>query len=203
MFRLTFLLAALAILSVPAQAQHHGGMSPEVEGVTEMFVVDGLRVKQDSVPPGSAVGRAGLRFDDGGYVSVVYGKPYARGRTIFGGLVGYDQVWSTGAHRATEISTTVPLFIGGTTLQPGIYTLFTTPREDRWTFHVNRIVGMHLADEYDRANDITRVEAVPEILEEPVDGLKMEFVTGVHMTGLGLQISWDNVAVTLPLKRAE
>jgi len=202
MIRVTLLLAALAILSSPARAQHHGGMV-DVEGVSEMFVVDGLRVKRDSVPPGSAVARAGLRFDDGGYVSVVYGKPYARGRTIFGGLVGYDQVWSTGAHRATEISTTVPLFIGGTTLQPGIYTLFTTPREDRWTFHVNRIVGMHLADEYDRANDITRVEAVPEILEEPVDGLKMEFVTGVHMTGLGLQISWDNVAVTLPLKRAE
>lgn len=196
-------LLVLAALASPSAAQHHGTHSPEADGVAETFVVNGLRVTPDSVPPGSAVGRAGLRFDDGGYVSVTYGKPYARGRTIFGGLVGYDQIWVTGAHRATEIATTVPLAIGDTTLQPGVYALFTTPREDRWTFHINRVVGMHLADEYDRAQDIARVEAVPEPLEEPTDALTMAFVTGVQGTGLGLRVAWGDVAVTLPFTRAE
>lgn len=198
----SLVLVALLALALPAAAQHHGDVPP-VEGVTEMFVVDGLRVDPDSLPPGSAVGRAGLRFDDGGYVSVTYGKPYTRGRQVFGGIVGYDQVWVTGAHRATEIATTVPLFIGGTTLAPGVYALFTTPRRDRWTVHLNRGVGMHLADEYDRTQDVTRVEVVPETLDERVDGLTMAFVTSAPMTGLGLRIAWDDTAITLPLRRAE
>ena len=34
---------------------------------------------------------------DGANVSVTYGRPYMKGRKIFGGIVPYGQVWRTGA----------------------------------------------------------------------------------------------------------
>ena len=34
---------------------------------------------------------------------VVYSRPKKEGRTIFGGLVEYGQVWRLGANEATEI----------------------------------------------------------------------------------------------------
>ena len=196
--RLLLLAVAFAALPLSAVAQHHTGHA-SAPGVAEAFVVDGLRVDDTNPPPGSAVGRAGLRFSDGGYVSVVYGRPYARGRQVFGGLVGYGQVWVTGAHRATELVTTVPLDIGGVRVKPGAYSLFTTPGPDRWTVHLNRRLGMHLTDEYDPAEDVVAVEVVPKALAEPVEALTLSFETE---DSLGLRIAWDRTAVVVPLARA-
>ncbi|MEM0963760.1 MAG: DUF2911 domain-containing protein, partial [Bacteroidota bacterium] len=189
-----------------AGAQHnHSGThaSGDPAEVAETFVVDGLRVDLDELPGGSAVGRAGLRYGDGGYVAVVHGKPYVRGRQVWGGLVGLDQVWVAGAHRATEMITTVPLQIGDTRIEPGAYSLFVTPRNDVWTLHVNRAMGMHLADEYDADLDIATVTASPAVIDsergtEPtVEGLTWTF-TG---DGAGLALAWDRLRTTFPIAR--
>ena len=37
------------------------------------------------------------------HVHIDYGSPSVRGRTIWNGLVAYNQVWATGAHKATWI----------------------------------------------------------------------------------------------------
>jgi hypothetical protein len=34
---------------------------------------------------------------------VIYSRPQKSGRTIFGGIVNYDQLWRLGANEATEI----------------------------------------------------------------------------------------------------
>ena len=192
------LLALLAAAAGPAAAQHHGG-SHAAPGVAEAFTVDGLRVDEAAPPAGSAVGRAGLRFDDGGYVSVVYGKPYARGRAIYGGLVGYGQVWVAGAHRATELATTVPLRIGGARVEPGVYALFVTPRPHGWTLHVNRVPGQHIADEYDAAADVATVAVAPTVLDVPAEALAWSFADD----GRSLRLAWGPLAATFPIARAD
>lgn len=196
-------LAVLAALAPSALAQHDHSTVSHDEGdphaVSETFVVNGLRVDDTDPPPGSGVGRAGLRYGDGGYVSIAYGKPYARGRTIWGGLVGFGQVWAAGAHRATELATTVPLLLGGTRIEPGVYSLFVTPRHNAWTLHVNTALGMHLADEYDAERDIARVETPPTVLQTPVEGLTWSF----RDDGAYLTLAWGNQAASFPLARAE
>ena len=197
------LVAALAALAASgASAQHHHA-APVSDGhptaVAETFVVDGLRVDPASPPAGSGVGRAGLRFADGGYASVVHGKPYARGRVLWGGLVAWDAVWAAGAHRATELVTTVPLRVGGTRVAPGAASLFVTPRADApWTLHVSRGLGAHLTDEYDPADDLATVDAAPVRLAEPVDGLTWTFADD----GTALVLSWGDVSVSFPVARA-
>ena len=39
------------------------------------------------------------------HVHIDYSSPGVRGRMIFGGLVGYDNIWQAGAHNATWIET--------------------------------------------------------------------------------------------------
>lgn len=193
------LLLICFLAATPATAQHtHSTTPPAGADVGEAFVVDGFRIDAAAPPPGSAVARAGLRYADGGYLHVVYGRPYARGRDVFGGLVGWGDVWVTGAHRATELVTTVPLEVGGVRVEPGVYSLFTTPRPDRWAVHLNRALGMHLADEYDPALDVVATEVTPEPLAEPVEALTLDFVTA---DGVGLRLRWDRTSVVLPIRR--
>ena len=60
---------------------------------------------------------------DGAKVSITYGRPYARGRKIMGGVVPYGAVWRTGADEATTLVTDKALMFGSTRIQPGTYTL--------------------------------------------------------------------------------
>lgn len=196
--RHAFLLLAVLLLAAaaaPAAAQHGDHAA---SATADAFLVTGLRVDPDDPPPGSAVGRAGARLPGGGYVHVVYGKPYARGRQVFGGLVAWDAVWVTGAHQATELVTTVPLTVGGAALEPGVYSLFTTPRPDRWTLHVNRALGMHLADAYDPALDVLAVDAAPQTLDEPAPALLLAFEPAED--GVDLLIRWDRTEVRFPVR---
>ena len=204
---MTRLLLAMAMfVAAPAAlAQHHGSHTPrdttsnDPHAVSEAFVVTGLRVDETAPPPGSSIGRAGLRYADGGYVSVVYGRPYARGRQVWGGVVGYGQVWAAGAHRATELVTTVPLTIGEARVEPGAYSLFLTPRSGTWTLHVNRALGMHLADEYDASLDLATKDAIPVVLPEEVEGLTWSFAEdGTH-----LRLAWAEFAANFELSRAD
>jgi hypothetical protein len=198
------LVAAFLVLgfAAPVYAQHnhaqHGHASGDSAKAAETFLVEGLRVDPAYPPPGSAVGRAGARLPGGSYLHVVYGKPYKRGRQVFGGVVGYDQIWVTGAHRATELVATAPVTVGGEALEPGVYSLFTTPRTDRWTLHLNRALGMHLADEYDPALDVLTVDLVPGTLAEPVEAFTIDFIpTG---DGVDLRIRWDRTEVAVPIR---
>lgn len=192
-------LALAAFAAAPLCAQH-GAPAPPADGdslaVVETFVVEGLRVAPDAIPPGSAVGRAGLRYADGGYVSVVHGKPYVRGRTVWGGLMGYGTVWAAGAHRATELATTVPLVVGGTRIEPGVYALFVTPREGAWTLHVNRRPGQHLADAYDPADDLATAAASPTATAH-VEGLTWSFAED----GAALVLAWGDRAAAFKIER--
>lgn len=82
------------------------------------------------------------------YVSVVYGRPYKRGRTnIFGpkesgAIVPYGERWRTGANEATEITVTRAVLVGGRPLAAGTYSLFTTPGADAWAVHFNSRLGL-------------------------------------------------------------
>ncbi|PHS62094.1 MAG: hypothetical protein COB12_11245 [Flavobacterium sp.] len=63
---------------------------------------------------------------------VFYNSPSKKGRTIFGELVPYDEVWRTGANEASTFTTNKDLLIHGKTLPKGTYSLWTIPGESSW-----------------------------------------------------------------------
>ena len=60
-------------------------------------------------------------------VTLEYSRPAMRGRTIFGDLVPYDQVWRTGANANTKITFDTNVTIAGQELKKGTYAVYTIP----------------------------------------------------------------------------
>ena len=65
-------------------------------------------------------------------VTVDYSRPSMRGRTIFGGLEAYGELWRTGANARTKISFDNDVKIGGKEVAAGTYALFTIPGKENW-----------------------------------------------------------------------
>ena len=94
-------------------------------------------------------------------VRITYGRPQVNGRTIFGELVSYDEVWRTGANEATTFSVSSDVTIEGEPLSAGTYSLYTIPGEETWTLIFNNIADQW-GTNYDQSEDALRVEVTPE-----------------------------------------
>ncbi len=129
------------------------------------------------------------------HVHIDYGSPSKRGRMIFGGLVGYGTVWATGAHKATTISFDKDVKINETSISAGKYGLFTIPGESEWTVIISKDWDMHLADDYDQANDVVRVTVPAHKLDEVAESLTFEVVEMSDGKGQ-ISIKWDQTAVS-------
>ena len=131
---------------------------------------------------------------EGAHIHIDYSSPRVRGRVIFGGLVGFDQVWVSGAHRATWIETNKDLIIEGNPLPAGKYGLFTIPGKEEWTVILNTRWDQHGADEYSVEEDVMRFSAKPEIQES-----KEELTYTVKKTGDNegsISLEWAEVKLS-------
>src|SRR5690349_19413119 len=61
-------------------------------------------------------------------ISIEYGRPVARGRTLWGQLVPWDSIWHPGADSATRISFDHDIEVEGKQLKAGEYSLWLIPR---------------------------------------------------------------------------
>jgi hypothetical protein len=93
-------------------------------------------------------------------VYISYGRPYVRGRQVFGGLQPYGQVWRSGANEATAISIPADATIEGEALPAGVYSLFTIPGESEWVVIFNKEAKIW-GTRHDPDNDVLRVTVAP------------------------------------------
>lgn len=139
----------------------------------------------------SAIGKTKLKIN--------YHSPAVRGRIIWGGLVPFDQVWVTGAHRATSIETDSDIVIGGKKIVAGKYALFSIPGKDEWTIIVNKKWDQHLADEYDAKDDLVRFTIKPEMMNHVQERLMYEVKAENNFTGT-IEILWEKIKLVIPVK---
>ena len=133
----------------------------------------------------------------GAHVAVDYSRPARRGRTVFGGLVPWNQVWRTGANRTTTLITDADLMLGGVAVPAGSYSLWTIPATSGWTLIINRNVGSGL--EYSAQEDLARVslpsETVPQLVERLTIAIEPRDDGGV------LSFSWERVRAWIAVAR--
>ena len=65
-------------------------------------------------------------------VKVDYSRPSMRGRTVFGNLVPFGNLWRTGANANSTISFSDDVTIGGQTLKAGKYAIFKNKQASQW-----------------------------------------------------------------------
>jgi Protein of unknown function (DUF2911) len=132
---------------------------------------------------------------DGAKISVTYGRPYAKGRKIVGGLVPYGQPWRTGADEATTLVTDKALMFGNTHVNAGTYTLFTLPGEKGWQLIINKQTGQWGTD-YDPKQDLARVPMTVGKTPAPVEQLTLAVAD--TPAGGELQLTWENTRAAAP-----
>lgn len=131
---------------------------------------------------------------DGVGVTLEYGRPSVRGRSVWGDLVPYGKVWRTGADEATTISLDADANIEGQALGAGTYSVFTIPSPESWTIIFNRKADQWGAFEYDPSQDALRVEVEPAASEH-VENL--DFV----IEGQQVVLRWGELAVPFEISR--
>jgi len=71
-------------------------------------------------------------------VSLVYHRPVAGGRKVFGGIVPYGEVWRAGANDNTTVEFSTAVKVEGQPLAKGAYGLHMIPGENEWTIIFRR-----------------------------------------------------------------
>jgi hypothetical protein len=94
-------------------------------------------------------------------MTIVYSRPGAKGRKVFGDLVPMGQVWRTGANEATTINFSDAVTINGQKLPAGTYSLHTIPGPESWTLIFNSVDKQWGSFTYDQTKDVLRVQAKP------------------------------------------
>ena len=133
-------------------------------------------------------------------ITVNYGRPSKRGRTILGDVIPYDKVWRTGANAATGFTTSADLVINGTPVPAGSYTLWTLPTRAGWKLIVNKQTGQW-GTEYKADQDLARIDLISRKLPTPVE----QFTIAVEPSGTGgaIRMQWDDVELTAPFTVAK
>jgi len=155
-------------------------------------------------------------FEGGKWIDISYGRPLKRGRDVFGSgdnfgkdlLVGAD-VWRAGANVTTQLTSDVPINIGGKTLAANTtYTVFIDLKPDNWTFILSTLVAQKKYDpaekvqvfgayNYARDKDVVRMQMTVERLPHVFEELSWQFLDMTATTGR-LAVVWDNYLASVP-----
>ena len=156
----------------------------------------GQRLKTPTLSPFSKISQQVGLTD----VTLQYSRPSAKGRIVFGELVPFDQVWRTGANAATKITFKEVAKIGGKTIQPGEYAIYTIPSKDLWTIiiHSNTSLRSIAGGAYKPSNDVFRFEIAPKN-NNYVETFTCQF-SQVKTNALMLDIAWENTLISIPIE---
>ncbi len=132
-------------------------------------------------------------------IEVEYSRPGIKGRTIFGGIVPYGQVWRTGANEATKITFSTAVKLDGQDVPAGSYALFTIPGENEWTIILSKNSSQFGAFQYDPKDDLVRFQVAPKEMAETIETFTIEF-NRVRDDSAELNLVWDKTVVPMKIK---
>jgi hypothetical protein len=130
-------------------------------------------------------------------VEIVYRRPVARGRALFGALVPWGRIWTPSADSSARLTTSGPIEINGSALPAGEYGVWAIPDSSAWTIVFSRTAAaFHLR--YPNGQDALRVQAVPTTGEH-VEALAFQFPVA-DADSATLQIRWGTTVVPLKIR---
>ncbi len=132
-------------------------------------------------------------------VAVVYNRPAARGRRIFGGVVPHGEVWRTGSDEATTVTFSTAVMLQGREVAAGTYELFSIPGPAQWQVILQRRKGQWGAYAYDPADDVARVTVTPEPAPQHVESFTVAF-DEVTTRAATLTLAWEGTRVPLSIQ---
>lgn len=135
-------------------------------------------------------------------VSIDYGVPHARGRTVSGALAGdLGTIWRLGANEATTLRTEVDLTVGTLTVPKGSYTLAAeTQATGAWKLIVNTKTGQW-GIPYDASTELGRTPLTSRTLQTPIESFTMWLIPAADGSAGGeIRFAWGTREFSVPWK---
>lgn len=130
--------------------------------------------------------------------SLTWASPGVKGRSIYGGLVPYGELWRAGANEATLLTVSSEFKLGDQSVPAGTYAIFTVPGEDEWTVVLNKNTKLWGTTGYQQSEDAARISVKPTALAEPRERLTFIFSNSTE-NSTDLDLEWASVRVRIPL----
>ena len=168
-----------------------------------------------------------ITFNNNGLdISVTYGRPYKKGRVIFGeakdrawlpkgkfwtdgfrlltglprttgALVPDGIYWRLGANDATEISFSRNVSFAGKPVNAGRYRMYAVPNQDAWRVTLNSEVGQFGYHEPDHSFDVVTVEVPVETTSPETEQFTINFDSDSSV--VNMNFIWDKTRIRIPL----
>ncbi|MCC9135291.1 DUF2911 domain-containing protein [Pontibacter silvestris] len=132
-------------------------------------------------------------------ITIRYHAPGVKGRTIFGSLVPYGQIWRAGANEATLITFSDDLFLNHERVPAGTYSFFLLPEDEKnWNIVLNKDTTLWGLEGYDELNDVAYLQVSPQP-NEFQETMQFSFSDIGTNTGY-LNLTWENTKVSLHIE---
>ena len=131
-------------------------------------------------------------------IEVVYHRPSVNNRTVWGGIVPYDQVWRAGANENTTISFSTDVIVESKKVAAGTYGLHMIPTKNSWTIIFSRDNAAWGSFFHNEKNDAVRFTVTPvandfqEWLSYSFDQLSAKATT--------LSLKWEKLSVPIKIE---
>ncbi|GIZ08404.1 DUF2911 domain-containing protein [Flavobacterium sp. UMI-01] len=130
-------------------------------------------------------------------VEIVYSRPSARGRNVYGNLVPFGKLWRTGANENTTISFSDDVVIDGKKLPKGKYALYTIPNIQSWEVIFYKTTdNWGTPKEFDEANVALKAKAKEIALPYSIETFTIG-ISALDTNSANLDIAWEHSFVTL------
>jgi DUF2911 family protein len=126
-------------------------------------------------------------------ITIDYHRPLVGGRTIFGGLEAYGQVWRAGANENVTIEFTDAVTVEGRPLPKGVYGLHMIPGQASWVIIFSKNSTSWGSFSYQPAEDALRVTVTPAMIE-PQEALTYQFDAPTPTSAI-VTMRWERVSV--------
>lgn len=133
-------------------------------------------------------------------IEIDYSRPSKRGRTIFGDVVPFGEIWRTGANENSKIKIDNPLIFGKDTLAGGEYSIFALPAENYWeVYFYTTTDNWGTPDDWQKELIALTTKATVSKSEAITETFTID-INSISTTGAQLVFMWDNMVVILPFE---
>ena len=162
--------------------------------VTAGTVVTHARWQRPRVSPRDTV-KATI---DNSNITIEYGRPYKRGRVIWGSLVPWNHWWMPGADESSTITTDATIvFANSLTMPAGTHTIYTLPGDEEFKLIISKEVGT-FHTQYHPDQDLGRVNMTLKKIADPAE--QLTFAVEPREGGGGVfKLIWDDREYSVPI----
>ncbi len=127
-------------------------------------------------------------------ITIDYSSPGVKGRTIWGELVPYGEIWRTGANEVTSITFSTTVKVNGNELAAGTYGIHTIPGKEEWEIIFSKDTKVDDPMTYDDSKDALRIKVKPE--ENPFTERMAFTITDMDENSANVNLIWEKLKIS-------